>query len=385
MSKETKILIVEDEPLIASDIEECLKNGGYTSLFRATKGDEAVREARGHKPDLVLMDIQLSGDMDGISAASVIRDSLGVPVVYVTAHADQATLDRAKVTEPFGYVLKPFKELELRTAVELAVHRHKTELARSKTNPEDNIGSKKQTPAASKLDPRATEVASELGRVEPFSYFSRDELLKLCDGCWFDEYKAGDFIIFEGDLGDAGFVVTAGRVALVKSSSSGKELIVELLPPGDPFGLFTSLDKQPYAVAVRAQVDARVLWVPRSKVLFALDQFPEISRKLLTEVFKRLRGAHNLSRSLAHDLVEVRIASALLALIPRFCAVESRDGQGLYAVEMTRQELSELIGSTPETVIRVTKAMEREGLLDLSQSRWIRILDKEKLTGLAQG
>lgn len=121
-----RILIVEDESIVAKDIKKRLQNLGYSVSAVASSGEEAVEKARDH-PDLVLMDIVLRGDMDGIAAAERISSEVGIPVVYVTAYADEKTLQRAKTTEPYGYILKPFEDRELHTTIEMALYKHEME------------------------------------------------------------------------------------------------------------------------------------------------------------------------------------------------------------------------------------------------------------------
>jgi len=125
----TNILIVEDEAIVAADIAEQLDRLGYAVGGQTARGEDAVVFARDLRPDLVLMDIQLAGQMDGIIAAEAIHRECGVPVIYLTAHSDTATLERAKLTDPFGYILKPFEERDLRTHIEIALYRHQTERA----------------------------------------------------------------------------------------------------------------------------------------------------------------------------------------------------------------------------------------------------------------
>jgi PAS domain S-box-containing protein len=125
--KETKILIVEDEAIIARDIEKNLTGLGYKVVSIVDAGEDAIREAEEKRPDLVLMDIRIRGDIDGVEAAEQVRTRFDIPVVYVTAYADEATLERAKITEPFGYLLKPFEKRELRSAIELALYKHQME------------------------------------------------------------------------------------------------------------------------------------------------------------------------------------------------------------------------------------------------------------------
>jgi len=117
-------LIVEDEGIIAKDIQNTLNRSGYSVIGIASSGEEAIKKAMEIHPDLVLMDIVLEGAMDGVEAAGYIRDYFDIPVVYLTAYSDDTTLQRAKITEPFGYILKPFQEKELYTTIEMAIYKH---------------------------------------------------------------------------------------------------------------------------------------------------------------------------------------------------------------------------------------------------------------------
>ncbi len=124
---ETKILIVEDEAIVAEDIRNTLQNLGYTIYAVVPSGEEAITKIEEDKPDLVLMDVVLKGNMDGIEAASQIHSRFNIPVVYLTAFTDKKTIERAKLTEPFGYIVKPFEDRELHSTVEMALYKHKIE------------------------------------------------------------------------------------------------------------------------------------------------------------------------------------------------------------------------------------------------------------------
>ncbi|MFQ5964148.1 MAG: ATP-binding protein [Candidatus Scalinduaceae bacterium] len=125
--KNAQILIVEDENIVALDIQNRLKRLGYGVLAVASSGKEAIQKASGTRPDLVLMDIMLKGDMDGVETAKKLQEFLDVPVVYLTAYTDDSTLRRAKVTEPYGYILKPFEERDLHINIEIALYKHEME------------------------------------------------------------------------------------------------------------------------------------------------------------------------------------------------------------------------------------------------------------------
>ncbi len=119
------ILIVEDEKIIAKGIEKRLKGMGYTVAGMAATGEEALEKVESLRPDLLLMDINLGAGMDGVAAAELVRVRFDLPVVFLTAFSDDATLQRAKLTEPFGYILKPYEDQDLRTAIEIGLYKHR--------------------------------------------------------------------------------------------------------------------------------------------------------------------------------------------------------------------------------------------------------------------
>lgn len=122
-----RILVVEDEALVAENLRRCLNDLGYSVAGIADTAAEALGLAREHKPDLVLSDIQIRGREDGTSAARTLSRELDIPVVFLTAHADDATIQRARLSGPFGYVVKPYSERDLRIAIEVALERHRLE------------------------------------------------------------------------------------------------------------------------------------------------------------------------------------------------------------------------------------------------------------------
>ncbi|MFA6923292.1 MAG: response regulator [Bacteroidales bacterium] len=119
-----KILIVEDESIIAKDIQNSLLNLNYNVPDIVNTGEKAIMAVEEHKPDLVLMDIVLKGEMNGIEAAKKIKEEYNVPVVFLTANADDAIINKAKLAEPYGFIIKPFREKELQTTIEMILYKH---------------------------------------------------------------------------------------------------------------------------------------------------------------------------------------------------------------------------------------------------------------------
>jgi PAS domain S-box-containing protein len=122
-----RIMVVEDERIVALDLASTLEQLGYVVAASVSSGEAAIEQATKLRPNLVLMDIRLAGEIDGIQAAEAIKSEADIPVIYLTAHSDDPTLARAKKTGPFGYVVKPFKTAELHCAIEIALHKHEIE------------------------------------------------------------------------------------------------------------------------------------------------------------------------------------------------------------------------------------------------------------------
>ena len=122
-----KVLIVEDEVIVARDIRDTLSTLGYEVCAQVSAGEEAITKSEELKPDVVLMDIMLQGDVDGIQAAETIRSRMNIPVIFLTAFSNENTIERAKTAKPYGYILKPFQDTDLYTAIEIAVHKHRLE------------------------------------------------------------------------------------------------------------------------------------------------------------------------------------------------------------------------------------------------------------------
>ena len=120
----TQILIVEDERIIAADIEQFLKKRGYSVVGIASTGEKALELVALHQPDLILMDVILKGDMNGIATVQRIREHYDIPIIWLTAYSDDSTIQQIKLTQPHGYILKPINQSELFSTVEIALYRH---------------------------------------------------------------------------------------------------------------------------------------------------------------------------------------------------------------------------------------------------------------------
>ena len=165
--EKAKILIVEDEAIIAMEIENQLQGLGYEVTSIVDTGEKAIKKAEEDKPDLILMDIRIKGEMDGIIAAEEIRNRYGIPVIFSTAYLDQERIDRAKITMPFGYVLKPIQERDLKVTIEMALYVSKADRERKKI--EENL----------KENAFFLNKAQEIGQL---GHFSLDPVTSIVEG-----------------------------------------------------------------------------------------------------------------------------------------------------------------------------------------------------------
>ncbi|MGE0567917.1 MAG: response regulator, partial [Bacteroidia bacterium] len=127
-NQKLNIFIVEDESIVAKDIQNSLIKLGYNVVGQANNGADAIEQIKKTNPDLVLMDIMIKGPMSGIEVTERLKEEMNIPVIYLTAYADEATLSKAKITEPYGYILKPFKEIDLHSSIEMSAYKHKKDL-----------------------------------------------------------------------------------------------------------------------------------------------------------------------------------------------------------------------------------------------------------------
>ncbi len=370
----TKVLVVEDEGLVALDIMQELESSGYSVVGHVTNGEDAVNQAVALRPDVILMDVNIQGDIDGITAAEQISGKVGTPVIFVTAHADEVTLQRAKLTRPFGYIIKPFEPNELRANIEITMHRAKTS-PQTVEEADVVIGPLEEgAPLPGGIDEYKYEA---IRSISLFEGMPLKDLQDLASCAVVQDVGAGEFVSMDGERPNFGFMVLSGRLAVVKSTPQGKELTLDLLIPGDCTGMLRALEPMDMDTSVRGQVDAKVLAIPAPQLRAAVEKNPTVYRRVAVELMQRSRRANDLALGLAHSRVESRIVAALLALAPRFGRPAASNDQT--RIFLTRKELADLTGTTPETAIRVTKNLEREGLLDLTKPGVIKILSLQQL------
>ncbi len=373
MSKNVLILVVEDDPIIGADLCITLSNYGYQTIGPIASGEQALKEIEKSPVSFILMDINLQGKMDGIQAAEKAQSIRPTPVVFLSALSDEATLQRAKLVNPFGYLIKPFDGAELRATIELTLQRFAKESA------EPDVAEHEGLPLPYMQEgPASEQILHYLRQFKAFKNIPTEALAPLCQSASLRELEAGEFLVNEGEEPQGVFISCAGRVSITKTSESGKELIVALLAPGDPFGLLYILPALKGNTSARTQVASKVIWIPTSSWAHFFEKTPVMYQNLANILAERLAASHTLSSNLAHARVEQRIINTLISLSADFGKVNDKNLKQS-RIYITRKELSELTGTTPETAIRVTKNLERLGLLDLTRPGIIKIIDVSAL------
>ena len=370
----TRVLVVEDDPLISLDVERALKAMGHDVVGVTARGEEAIELARKLSPDLYIMDITLAGEMDGIQAAAQIVKESSSPVLFLTGTDDEDTLARAtRDVKPYAYLIKPFDRHELKRTVEIVVAR-----ASDFDGGQEPIIVEELT-GGGDAESNSDERFAALSKIQTLSELSSPLRHQLAQSSSIKEFSAGSFIFSDGEL-PTPFVPLSGRLALIESCSEGKELILNLLGPGDSFGLLAMEAEFYTRRSIRAQLDSRVLFLARASYSEVAKKDSKLAEELYQDLSLRLSKAYSLAVSLAHSRVETRIITVLLNLLPKFGKDSVTKGE--VRLFLTRKELAELTGTTSETAIRVTKQLERDGYLDLTRPGIIKILNTERLEAL---
>lgn len=364
------VLVVEDESLVALDICTCLERHGYAVAGPVDNGEEAYKLAVSCRPDVVLMDIILNGDIDGVTTGARISDATGIPIIFLTAHADQRTIERARIVEPSAYLVKPFDETELHASLQMVIYKNEqspAEVLASTPSFSDDISA----------DPYEIIRASSF-----FSDLSDREVSLIAGTSERRPFRAGDFIT-DADGEQPAFIVCSGRVSVMPADGIEKELIVDLIGPGDLYGLLRAVDQEDPPFRARANRDSTLLLVPKKSFLLMLDLHPKLAIQIAQHLSSKLKESHAIAEGLAYRDVFSRICLVLMRLTERF-GVEQEEA-GVILVEITRQELASMTGATTETVVRVLKEVEKLGAVRLGKRKAIEVVDLRRLIELSSG
>ncbi|MCX7025667.1 MAG: ATP-binding protein [Spirochaetes bacterium] len=355
----SSILIVEDETIVALDMRLKLESLGYVVTGLAATGEQAIASVREKLPGLVLMDVKLKGDVDGIATAEVIRAEQDVPIVFVTAFTDETTLDRAKRVSPYGYIVKPYHDRELRIAIELAVYKHDYERSMKQAVEASENASKLKTIFMSNV---SHELKTPLNSIMGFTELAldritdpdtRDFIVMIKQGAVSLRYLIESILEFtmleEGKLGplytecDLRNAVFSALVALAPAAYGKGIELSWYVSPDVPVSIRTDdakLRKVLFAIVenavkytergyVRVRIDAE-LDCESPKILFRIEDtgigISEGNRSMLFSAFTQIDGA--MTRSAGGTGIGLAFTKKLLAVIGGTIGFDDRQGGG---------------------------------------------------------
>ncbi|MFI5356829.1 MAG: PAS domain S-box protein [Opitutales bacterium] len=389
--KPPRILIVEDELIVARDISQQLVELGYEPVGICSRGEEAVALATDLKPDLVLMDIKLSGEMDGIEAARQIRSRLNRPVVFLSAFAESETLNRAKLAEPFGYIIKPFSERELRTVVEIALFKHhsETEQRQNQNLLEAILRTARDGYALADRSGRLLEVNAA---AESITGYSRAELLALNLADFDARRSRADFLADIERAVSGGGDVIERRLVRKGGAVIEIELSVRYLPAegGRLVCFFRDVteerarerDLELKGAALGAAANAIVITDAVGVILWVNAAFSRLTGYSLAEAAGRKPG--ELLKSGRHDAAfYARMWAEILAgRVWSEEVINRRKDGSLYTEEMTITPVRDAEGAITHFIaikLDISERKRAEVALSLSEERYRLLFDHNPL------
>lgn len=346
---------MEDDPAKMLKTIKCLPADITSDQCRSE--DAALERCQNMHFDLAIIDLHFNGRFNGINIAREIWEKFQIPIVFLSDQHYRDLELECDVNFPHTVVSSCNFEPELQNVVEAARKRQ-------------------QENQSSFLKGRV--LGKEfifLNRIRLFRSLPEPTLLSLSRQARMISYKAGHAFSLEQEGPIPSLIPATGRVAFTRTSVEGKPYTSDIVGPGDCYAVILALETKTSPYSVIAQTAGSALLLPTRAVDNAVKSSPDVYRECACYLCNRLLQSHTTARQLAHEHIEVRIAVALDSLISKYAQYEP--GEKEYVIEITRAQLAALVGTTPETAIRITKRFEKEGILDLSHPGIIRVMSAQ--------
>lgn len=332
-----RILLIEDNPEMRENTSEILELDGYT-VFTANNGKEGVTIAEKELPDLIICDIMMPV-LDGYGVLHLLskkEETAGIPFIFLTAKADRTDFRKGMEMGADDYLTKPFDDIELLNAVESRLK--KSELLR-KTFSSGLAG----------LDEFFKEIKG------------LDALKKLSDEREIKKYRKKESIYIEGGYPRGIYFLTSGKVKTVRVNDDGKELITGLYNTGDFFGYLALLEGDTYSDSAITLEDAEVCLIPKEEFYSLVFHSSDVAKKFIQILTNDLTAKEEQLLHLAYNSVRKRVAGALLNLHEKY----NNPSQQPFSIKLSREDLSNMVGTSTETVIRTLSDFKEENLVDV--------------------
>jgi len=345
------ILLIEDNNEMRENIAEILELAGY-KVLTSPNGKAGLDLANKQHPDLIICDIMMP-ELDGFGVLHILSknpDTITIPFIFLTAKAEKTDFRKGMNLGADDYITKPFNDVELLDAVEMRLKKNE-------------FLKKEYAPDASGLNEFLDNVKG------------LEELKKLSNDRKFKVYKKKDTIYMEGGLANGIYFISKGKIKTHKSNSEGKEYIVDLYKEGDFFGYNTLFEESPYSETATVLEDAEVCMIPKHDFLSLLYNNREVSGKFIKMMANNIKDKEEKLLNLAYNSVRRRVADALVLLHDRY----HKEGKDPFTINITREDLSNLVGTATESLIRTLSDFREEGLIDLKGSN-ITVISPEKIS-----
>jgi CRP-like cAMP-binding protein/CheY-like chemotaxis protein len=340
-----KILIIEDNPEVRENTSEILALAHY-NVITAENGKIGVELAQREKPDLIICDIMMP-ELDGYGVLHILGKSpetAAIPFIFLTAKTEKSDFRKGMNLGADDYLTKPFDDTELLNAIE-------TRLRKSEILKKYDV-----TPHG--LD----QFFKDAGQVLNLKELGKDKKVK--------NYKKKMEIFSEGDMPTSMFLIKSGSVKVFKSHPGGKDLIVSLYKVNEFFGFESLLENTSYTVSAIAMEDSELIIIPKQDFLTLIGSNLEVSHTFISLLCNKIKEKENQLLNLAYNSVRQRTADALLKVYKL-----KEDERKL---SISRDDLSKIVGTASESVIRVLSDFKDEGAIDIETGKII-ILQPEKL------
>ncbi|MGZ3919882.1 MAG: response regulator [Bacteroidia bacterium] len=346
-----KILLIEDNKEMRENTSEILELSNY-QVFTAENGKLGVECAQKEKPDLIICDIMMPV-LDGYGVLHLLSkkaETANIPFIFLSAKAERSDFRKGMEMGADDYVTKPFDDIELLNAIESRLK--KVELAK-----------KEYDKSAEGFDSFIKEVKS----IEP--------LKKLSEKHDTNVYKKKQIIYSEGGIPKVVYFVKKGKVKTFKANEMGKELINGLYNEGDFFGYLSLLEDGKYSDTAVALEDSEISMIPKEDFFSLVYKSPEVSRKFINILSNNILEREEQLIKLAYNSVRKRVAEALVTLYNKY----KKEGEEKFSINISREDLANLVGTATETVIRTLSDFKDEKLIEINGGT-ISVLNHEKLS-----
>lgn len=348
-----KILLIEDNPEMRENTAEILELAQY-HVITAPNGKEGVELAEKELPDLIICDIMMPV-LDGYGVLHLLSkkpETARIPFIFLTAKAERADLRKGMEMGADDYLTKPFDDIELLNAVETRIRKHAL-LQRDFSRDMEGLN----------------EFMNEVRGLEALRQLSEERAIKA--------YRKKENIYTEGAYPKGVYFISKGKVKTLRTNPDGKELITGLYNAGDFVGYLALLEEAKYPDSAVALENAEICLIPKDDFFALIFRNPEVSRKFIQLLSNDLASREEQLLRLAYNSVRKRVAEALVTLYDKYSTAPG----GAFSLNLSREDLANMVGTSSETAIRTLSDFKDEGLVDVKGGT-VTIRDYDRLRSM---